>query len=67
MMQLQDSVNNIADVLNNFIGEFAAWQQDVESKLARRAYESTSMIALLETAIAPPPRNPSAPRVPMLL
>jgi hypothetical protein len=64
MMQLQDSVNNIADVLNNFIGEFAAWQQDVESKLARRAYESTSMIASPETAIAPPPRNPSAPRVP---
>jgi hypothetical protein len=64
MMQLQDSMNNISDVLNNFVGEIAAWRQDVESRLARGAYESTSMIASPETAIAPPPRNPSAPRVP---
>jgi hypothetical protein len=51
-MQLQDSVNSMAKVLNSFIGEFSAWRHDVENRLpARRAFETTSNVASPETSI----------------
>ncbi|RYN17062.1 hypothetical protein AA0119_g11494 [Alternaria tenuissima] len=65
MMQLQDSINNISVVLKDFIGEFSAWQQDVESRLPlSRGFGSTPKSASLEAAFVPPPRDSSAPRVP---
>jgi hypothetical protein len=65
MMQLQDSMNNISDVLKDFIGEINAWRQDVEGRLPqRRAYENTSNVESPETTIAPPPRNQSTSRMP---
>ncbi|KAF3030355.1 hypothetical protein E8E12_000026, partial [Didymella heteroderae] len=33
MMQLQESVNDISDVLKNLVGEFTSWRQSVESRL----------------------------------
>ncbi|KAL1643416.1 hypothetical protein SLS61_009251 [Didymella pomorum] len=33
MMQLQESVNDIGDVLKNLVGEFTSWRQSVESRL----------------------------------
>jgi hypothetical protein len=65
MMQLQDSVNGMAEMLNSFIGEFSAWRHDVENRLpARRAFENTSNVASPETAIAAPPRESSTSRMP---
>jgi hypothetical protein len=63
-MQLQDSINNISDVLKDFVGEINAWRQDVESRLSRGAFESTSIITSPETAIAHQQRNPSTSRMP---
>jgi hypothetical protein len=64
-MQLQDSVNSMADVLTNFIGEFGAWRQDVESRLPpRRAFENTSNIASPENTVPAPPREQSSSRMP---
>jgi hypothetical protein len=52
ILQLQDSVNSMAKVLNSFIGEFSAWRHDVENRLpARRAFETTSNVASSETSI----------------
>ncbi|KAF2819543.1 C6 zinc finger domain-containing protein [Ophiobolus disseminans] len=65
MMQLQDSMNNISDVLKDFIGEIGAWRQDVESRLPpSRAFGNTPNVASPDAAFAPPPRDPSASRVP---
>src|SRR3712207_6446110 len=33
MMQLQDSVNDIGEVLKNLVGEFTSWRQSVETRL----------------------------------
>jgi len=64
MMQLQDSVNNISDVLRDFIGGMNAWRQDVEDRLPlTRRFGSTANIASPDAAFAPP-RDPSASRVP---
>ncbi|KAF9728475.1 hypothetical protein PMIN01_13608 [Paraphaeosphaeria minitans] len=65
LMQLQDSVNNISDVLKDFIGEFSVWRQNVESRLlAGRGIETTSNLATPEAAFAVPPRNQSNSRMP---
>lgn len=50
-MQLQDSVNNISDVLRDFISEFSAWRQDVEGRLpSSRRFGSTTNIASPDAA-----------------
>ncbi|KAH6503157.1 hypothetical protein HBI55_024620 [Parastagonospora nodorum] len=65
MMQLQDSVNSMTDVLTNFIGEFGAWRQDVESRLPpRRAFENTSNMASPDNTVPAPPRDQSTSRMP---
>ncbi|KAH7080687.1 hypothetical protein FB567DRAFT_110659 [Paraphoma chrysanthemicola] len=65
MMQLQDSVNNISDVLKDFIGEFSVWRQNVESRLpAGRGLELTSNLASPDAAFAAPPRDQSTSRMP---
>tara|TARA_R110002003_G_scaffold63_13_gene5880 strand:- start:2819 stop:4255 length:1437 start_codon:yes stop_codon:yes gene_type:complete len=65
MMQLQDSVNNISDVLKDFIGEFSVWRQNVESRLPPgRGFETTSNLASPEAAFAAPPRDQSTSRMP---
>jgi hypothetical protein len=68
MMQLQDSVNGMAEVLNSFIGEFSAWRHDVENRiLPRRAFENTLNVASPETAIAAPLREAGNLRMPTLM
>jgi hypothetical protein len=67
MKQLQDTMSSISNVLNKFVSEMPVWRQDVESRLSRGAFASTSIIASPETAIAPPPKNSSASRMPTLL
>ncbi|KAJ4375239.1 hypothetical protein N0V83_002325 [Neocucurbitaria cava] len=65
MMQLQDSVNNISDVLRDFVGEFSTWKQSVESRLPpSRGPEMMSNHASPEAAFAVPMRDPSASRWP---
>lgn len=66
MMQLQDSVNNISDVLSSFVGEFATWKQSVESRLVSgRGHDITSNHASPEAAFAAPMmRDPSTSRWP---
>jgi hypothetical protein len=45
-MQLQESVNGMAEMLNSFIGDFSAWRHDVENRLPEhRAFETTSNVA----------------------
>jgi hypothetical protein len=64
-MQLQDSLNKVSDVLKTFVGEFSAWRQDVENRFPPgRGFGHTPKLASLEAAFAPPPRDPSASRVP---
>jgi hypothetical protein len=64
-MQLQDSINGMAEVLNSFIGEFSVWRHDVENRLSpHRAFEDTSNVAPPETAITAPPRESSTSRMP---
>jgi hypothetical protein len=60
MMQLQDSMNAMSDVLNNFIGEFSVWRQDVESRLPPRPSNSAST----ETATVVPLRDQDSSRMP---
>jgi hypothetical protein len=64
MMQLQDSVNNISDVLRDFINEIGAWRRDVDARLpsSQRA-GSTANIAYPDAAFVLP-RDPGASRVP---
>ncbi|EAT89798.2 hypothetical protein SNOG_03067 [Parastagonospora nodorum SN15] len=56
---------NMTDVLTNFIGEFGAWRQDVESRLPpRRAFENTSNMASPDNTVPAPPRDQSTSRMP---
>ncbi|KAH8699411.1 hypothetical protein GQ44DRAFT_632756 [Phaeosphaeriaceae sp. PMI808] len=67
MMQLQDSVNNIGDVLKDFIGEISAWRQDVERRLPQSRFEPASNFASPEAPMSAPPRDQSSSSVPPLL
>ncbi|KAF2730089.1 hypothetical protein EJ04DRAFT_445911 [Polyplosphaeria fusca] len=50
MMQLQDSVNNISDVLRTFVEGFESWKDSVERRLPAAA---------TRTSMAPPSNQPS--------
>lgn len=64
-MQLQDSVNNISDVLKDFVGEFATWKQSVESRIGPgRSHEMISNHASPEVAFAAPLREQGNSRWP---
>jgi len=58
-------MNNISDVLKDFIGEISAWRQDVESRLPpSRHFGNTPNMASPDAPFALPTRDPSASRVP---
>ncbi|KAJ4345059.1 hypothetical protein N0V95_005968 [Ascochyta clinopodiicola] len=58
MVQLQDSVNNIGEVLKNLVGEFTLWRQSVETRLPlARDPEHMSNVASPEAAFAAPNRD----------
>ncbi|KAH5617756.1 hypothetical protein HBI23_250440 [Parastagonospora nodorum] len=60
--QYQDSVNSMTDVLTNFIGEFGAWRQDVESRLPPRpTFKNQQIMASPEKLV---PTLPSTSRMP---
>jgi hypothetical protein len=64
MMQLQDSVNNISEVLRDFVAEISAWRQDVDRRLPpSQQFGNNPNIASPDAAFAPP-RDPSTSRVP---
>lgn len=55
MMQLQESVNDIGDVLKNLVGEFTSWRQSVESRLPlAQTPNQISNIASPEAGFAAP-------------
>jgi hypothetical protein len=64
MMQVQDSVNNITNVLEEFINGINAWRQDVDSRLpSTRRFGSSANIASPDAAFVLA-RDRSASRVP---
>ncbi|XPS74110.1 hypothetical protein M3J09_006235 [Ascochyta lentis] len=65
MMQLQDSVNDIGEVLKNLVGEFTSWRQSVETRLPlARGPEQISNVASPEAAFAAPNRDQNMSRFP---
>jgi hypothetical protein len=63
MMQLQDSVNDIGDVLKNLVGEFASWRQSVEARLPHAQPSNQIMnIASPEAGFAAPSRDKEGAR-----
>lgn len=65
MMQLQDSVNDIGEVLKNLVGEFTSWRQSVETRLPlARGPEQISSVASPEAAFAAPGRDQNISRFP---
>ena len=65
MMQLQDSVNDIGDVLKNLVGEFASWRQSVEARLPHAQPSNQIMnIASPEAGFAAPSRDQNGSRFP---
>jgi hypothetical protein len=65
MMQLQDSVNDIGEVLKNLVGEFASWRQSVETRLPpTRGSDQISNVASPEAAFAAPNRDQNISRFP---
>ena len=65
MMQLQDSVNDIGDVLKSLVGEFASWRQSVEARLPHAQPSNQIMnIASPEAGFAAPSRDQNGSRFP---
>jgi hypothetical protein len=59
MIQLQDSVNGMAEGLNNLAGEFSAWRHDVENRLPAR--RSSPGRAQASTPIKQETQQPATP------
>ncbi|OSS44328.1 hypothetical protein B5807_11072 [Epicoccum nigrum] len=65
MMQLQDSVNDIGEVLKNLVGEFASWRQSVETRLPHAQSSNQIMnIASPEAGFVAPSRDQNGSRFP---
>ena len=65
MMQLQESVNDIGEVLKNLVGEFTSWRQSVETRLPlARGPEQISNMASPEAAFAASNRDQNSSRFP---
>jgi hypothetical protein len=65
MMQLQESVNDIGEVLKNLVGEFTSWRQSVETRLPlAQTPNQLSNIASPEAAFAAPNRDQNISRFP---
>jgi len=65
MMQLQDSVNDIGEVLKNLVGEFTSWRQSVETRLPlAQTPNQISNIASPEAGFAMPNRDQNPSRFP---
>ncbi|EOA85329.1 uncharacterized protein SETTUDRAFT_137903 [Exserohilum turcica Et28A] len=63
MMQLQESVNNISEVLSQFVDQFNTWKQGVESRLpATRNLDMISNHASPETSFSAPQRDQATSR-----
>ena len=65
MMQLQESVNDIGEVLKNLVGEFTSWRQSVETRLPlAQTPNQISNIASPEAGFAAPNRDQNISRFP---
>ncbi|KNG44379.1 c6 zinc finger domain-containing protein [Stemphylium lycopersici] len=65
MMQLQESVNNISDVLSQFVDQFNNWKQGVEARLPpTRNHDMISSHPSPEASFSAPQRDQSTSRWP---
>lgn len=65
MMQLQDSVNDIGEVLKNLVGEFTSWRQSVETRLPLvQTPNQITSIASPEAGFPAPNRDQNISRFP---
>ncbi|KAJ6192794.1 hypothetical protein J3E72DRAFT_443075 [Bipolaris maydis] len=62
MMQLQESVNNISDVLSQFVDQFNTWKQGVESRLPPTRNDIMSNHASPEASFSTTQRDQSTSR-----
>lgn len=67
MMQLQESVNEIGEVLNNLVGEFTSWRQSVETRLpVTQTPHQLANIASPEAGVVMPNRDQHMSKLPKL-